>query len=71
MGSGSVLAKIVPGVERVAEGLSYFSTTKGARFGNLQWCCYHAHQKKSPVVVTFGVSVLQDLTRTKAVLGGL
>ena len=27
--------------------------------------------KKSPVVYTCGVSVLQDLRRTKAVLGGL
>ena len=28
-------------------------------------------QKKSPVIFTCGVSVLQDLLRTKAVLGGL
>jgi hypothetical protein len=27
--------------------------------------------EKSPVIVTCGVSVLQDLRRTKAVLGGL
>ena len=33
--------------------------------------CSFAYPKKSPVVLTCGVSVLQDLTRTKAVLGGL
>ena len=39
--------------------------------GRPLFVCSFAYRKKSPVVYTCGVSVLQDLRRTKAVLGGL
>jgi hypothetical protein len=42
--------------------------------GRTQWLGFPRHytlQKISPVIVTCGVSVLQGLQRTKAVLGGL